>query len=604
MHPTLHRIVTVACAILVCNIALGPAGPVASHAADSVPSDDKGSTHWKERIWVDFPIRIELDSVLALDQLLLAAPIASFNREQVGFRTGKNGARILVFQPRVTEQEAEILLAEGYGFIRLPDLEKSGRRAVEAEWARRSSGGTEREAPEKSTQVILDYYPTYTEMVEIMDQLALDYPAICRTFIWGTSVEGLLLNGLVISADVQNSAPEPEVRLSSTMHGDEPIGTILLLNLADYLTVNYGQTGFEEITDLVDNTEIHIMPLHNPDGYGAGTRSNASGVDLNRNFPEPAGSHLITEIENIAFMDYGNAHHFVISENAHSGALVVNYPWDYTYDLTPDDLAFIQLSLEYSTYNLPMYNGSFPQGITNGADWYIATGTGQDWAYHVTGCMDVTVELSNQKWPNASQLPDLWDNNRESLLHFIRASRYGVNGVVTESVTGQPLAATITVTGNDKSVITDPEHGDYYKLLDEGVYDVTVTAEGYVPRIFTDVNVSWGAATVMDVALDPDSSSTDFPRPLVASVEAWPNPFNGGTSVHFTNSDPGLVTVGIYDLQGRLVRLLASGEMQVDQYVEHWDGRDDKGVAVGSGVYFARMVAGAREASAKLVLIK
>ena len=598
MPRSLLRILVLAGAF--CVLATAPV-----RAADPAPADPNGLPLWEEKIWNDFPVRIELDSALALDRLLLAVPIASFEREQLGFRTDPAGDRILVFEPRVTEQEAAALTAAGYDPVRLPDLEQAGRRAAESEWARRLSAEDGADPVKSAITEGLDYYPTYTEVGEILDQLATDYPAICRTFIWGTSVLGRELYGLVISADVHNSAPEPEVRLSSTMHGNEPVGMIMLLDLAAHLAENYGQLGFEDVTALVNGTEIHIMPLHNPDGYVAGTRENDSDVDLNRNFPEPAGLHEYQEIENIAFMAHAEAHHFVISENAHGGALVVNYPWDYTYDLTPDDAAFIELSLEYSTYNLLMYNsGSFDQGITNGADWYVTTGCGQDWAYYATGCMDVTVELSTLKWPNANQLPDYWEDNRESFLHFIRAAGYGLNGVVTDALTGLPLAATIIIAGNDKPVVTDPEHGDYYKLLDDGVYEVTVSAAGHDARIFTGVSVAWGSATVLDVALAPDSSATDPPRALVARVESWPNPFNAGTSVRFTNSRPGPVSVGIYDLQGRRVRLLAAGEMEAEPHLEHWDGLDDAGRALGSGVYFARMKAAGEQASAKLVLVK
>ena len=127
------------------------------------------------------------------------------------------------------------------------------------------------------------------------------------------------------------------------------------------------------MTDLVNNTEItHPAAAQSRRLRRWHQRSNANGVDLNRNFAEPAGTHSVLETENIHFSNLGFNNHFVISQNGHGGALVVNYPWDYTYTLAPDDAACIQLSLDYSTTNLPMYNGGFPQGITNGADWYVA----------------------------------------------------------------------------------------------------------------------------------------------------------------------------------------------------------------------------------------
>jgi hypothetical protein len=253
----------------------------------------------------------------------------------------------------------------------------------------------------------------------------------------------------------------------------------------------------------VDNYEIHIMPSHNPDGTFLGQRYNANYVDLNRNFPLPDGTDPTLEIENVAFAAHAGAHNFVTSANYHGGALVVNYLWDWTYTLAPDDAALRKLSLEYSTYNLPMYNGAFTQGITNGAAWYVARGTLQDWSYDQTGCIDETIEVSNVKWPSAGSLVGFWNDNRESLMHFVKAARYGVGGVVTAAGTGEPLAATVTVAGNAKAVATDPEHGDYTKLLGSGTWQLTFSVPGYAPQTINNVVTAWGTQTMLDVQMQP-----------------------------------------------------------------------------------------------------
>jgi murein tripeptide amidase MpaA len=567
-----------------------------SGGAGDIPRNDRGHPLWKIAQWNDFPVRLELSGREESALLLAEVSLASFSRDQIAPQTG---TRRLIFEPRVTEAEAAALMAAGYRFIRLPDREKEARRAAEEAWARQGV----KTAAELELEAA-GYYPTHDQIGSIFAQLEIDYPDICRTFSWGLSVEGRQLWGLVISSDVDNTAPEPEVRLSSSMHGDEPPGMVMLMNLADYLTANYGQTGFEDVTHLVDNYEIHIMPLHNPDGYVGGTRVNANGVDLNRNFAEPAGTHPVQEIENIHFMNYANGQNFVISENGHAGALVVNYPWDYQYVLAPDDAALIQLSLEYSTYNLPMYNGPFTQGITNGAEWYVATGTLQDWSYFATGCIDVTIEYNNTKWPPASQLDGLWDDNRESFMHFIKAARYGVNGVVTAAGTGLPLDAEITVTGNSEHVFTDPAHGDYYKLLDTGTCDLVFEAEGYIAKTITGVETVWGVPTVLDVALDPDLS--DVPDRATATVQltAAPNPFNPRTTFTLANPRTGRVILDIFDLKGRRVRQLLDQRLPAGSSISAWDGWNDQGEQAPSGVYFARMTSGDQWASVKVVLVK
>ncbi len=482
--------------LLLAAALLLPTGAIADD--QPIALDAKGLPLWEIAKWTDSPVRLELPDHAALAQLLGTVPIASFSRDQIELVYTSPKSFHLVFEPRVTAAEASLLAAAGYRFETLPDADRQGREAAEARWAAQAAaGGKVLLNGEKGT------YPTHAQIGTTLAQLANDYPEICRTFTWGQSVQGRDLWGIVISADVNNTTAEPEVRLSSTMHGDEPPGMVMLYNLAQYLAENYDQPGFEEITELVNTTEITIMPLHNPDGYVAGSRGNANGVDLNRNFPEPAGTHGTMETENIHFRTFAQNHHFVISENGHSGALVVNYPWDYTYTLAPDDAALIQLSLAYSTTNLPMYNGSFPQGITNGADWYVALGTLQDWSYEMTGCIDVTVEYHNTKWPSESVLDGLWDENRQSLINFVKAAHYGVNGVVTGSDTGLPLDATISVVGNSKSVTTDPAHGDYYKLVDSGTHSLVFSAYGYIDKVVSDVVTTWGTPSVVNVVLDP-----------------------------------------------------------------------------------------------------
>ncbi|MFN2370861.1 MAG: M14 family zinc carboxypeptidase, partial [Candidatus Krumholzibacteriia bacterium] len=361
----------------------------AAVGAGEIPTDRHGLPLWVEAAWDDFPVRLDLADRAELDRLLATVPLAGFARDQV--RPTADGG--LVFTPRVTADEAAALAAAGWRWTRLADLDLAGRREAEAAWAEAAAKGLAGFDPAKALS-----YPTHAQIGSDFAALAAAHPTLARTVTVGTSVQGRELWAIVISDDVHATEPEPEVFLTSSIHGDEPVGMVLLWNLAHHLLANYGQPGYEDLTALVDDTEIHIMPLHNPDGYVAGTRSNANGVDLNRNYPEPAGTHPFAEQENLAYMDYALDHSFVVSQNGHGGALVVNYPWDYTYTRAPDDAALIALSLEYSTRNLPMYNGSFPQGITNGADWYVITGSLQDWTYDVTGCINVTVELGDTKW--------------------------------------------------------------------------------------------------------------------------------------------------------------------------------------------------------------
>ena len=472
--------------------------PTLAAAEIQIPLDSDGLPAWSVKQWNDVPVRIELRDHAALIELLDCAPIAAFHREDIRpeFQGGKL-VRLFV-ETRVTEAELDLLERAGYRAERLRDVERENREASERRWADMYSGkaGDVRTDP-------LDYVPTNDQTGTMLHRIAEDYPSLARYFSYGSSVQGRTIHGLVISDNVQINEAEPEIRYSSSMHGDEITGMVLTINLAYYLVEHYGEAGYEDVTDLVDNYELHLIPAYNPDGTYLDQRYNANGVDLNRNFLEPAGTHGIQEIENIQYMNHAAAHHFVISINYHGGALVMNYPWDYTYTLAPDDAALQLLSLEYSTRNLPMYNGAFPQGITNGAAWYVITGSLQDWNYDQTDCIDVTCEVSNTKWPADSAFAGFWDDNRESMIAYVRSARWGISGVVTDANTGLPVNATITVEGIAKTTHTDPAHGDYYKLLHDGTFNVTVSATGYVPQTITGVTNAWGTVNVVNAQLEP-----------------------------------------------------------------------------------------------------
>jgi flagellar hook assembly protein FlgD len=90
-----------------------------------------------------------------------------------------------------------------------------------------------------------------------------------------------------------------------------------------------------------------------------------------------------------------------------------------------------------------------------------------------------------------------------------------------------------------------------------------------------------------------------------ALLQNYPNPFNPSTTIGFSVSQSGPVLLDIYDLTGRHVRTLLSGGVAAGHHDVRWDGRDERGSSVGSGVYFYRLKSGANSvASRKMLLMK
>ncbi|HEX6791816.1 MAG TPA: FlgD immunoglobulin-like domain containing protein [Candidatus Krumholzibacteria bacterium] len=83
-----------------------------------------------------------------------------------------------------------------------------------------------------------------------------------------------------------------------------------------------------------------------------------------------------------------------------------------------------------------------------------------------------------------------------------------------------------------------------------------------------------------------------------------PNPFNPSTTIHYELAQSGRATLGVYDVSGRLVRTLVDREHNVGSYETRWDGRDDRGAAVASGVYFYRIESGRFTQTRRMVLLK
>lgn len=353
-------------------------------------------------------------------------------------------------------------------------------------------------------------YHTYDELTLNLNMIAAMHPDICRLASIGQSVQGRELWMLKISDNPDLEEPEPEIRLISTMHGNEPVGTYLMMTLIQELTQDYGTD--PRLTALVDGAELWIMPLMNPDGYVMMQRENANDVDLNRDFPDfltdPQNTPAGRQPETAAVMAFTDAQTPDASINFHTGALVINYPWDCTYDLTPDNDLIIDLALAYSSNNLPMYQSTeFEQGITHGAEWYLCHGSMQDWSYFYHLDIDVTAEVSNTFWPPENVLPNYWMNNRESILTYCERVFRGIHGIVTDPA-GNPLEARIYIEGNEQPDKTDPDTGDFHRLLLPGAYDLVISAWGFADYVISGIEVPPEGIDIGTIQMQPQAPLT------------------------------------------------------------------------------------------------
>ena len=416
---------------------------------------------------------------------------------------------------------------------------------------------------------VWDFYPTYDQFVAYMQGFASDHPAICRLDTIGTSVDGRLLLAVKLSDSVNVNRGKPEFLYTSSIHGDEITGYILMLHLIDSLLTSYGSV--PRITELLNNYQIYINPLANPDGTYAGgnntvsgaTRYNANSIDLNRNFPDPAaGPHPdgnSWQPETKAFMHYDTIHHFVMSANFHGGAEVLNYPWDTWSRLHADDTWMQFVCREYAdTVHLHCpagYLTDFDNGITNGYAWYTITGGRQDYTTYFHYGREVTMEISAIKTPPANNLLSYWNYNKRSFLNYIEECNYGINGQVTDTATGNPLKAKVMITGHDidnSFQYSNAASGWYYRPIAQGTWALTFTCAGYNPKTIHGINVTNRNTTRLNVKMVPLGFGI-LNEAQKSFTVVYPNPSNGNVNLILPETGTSF-TYKVFDMTGRLVQ--------------------------------------------------
>jgi len=407
-------------------------------------------------------------------------------------------------------------------------------------------------------------YPTYTQYDSIMQSFITLYPSLCTLETIGTSIYGKKVFALKISDNASIDEDEPEVFYSSTMHGDETGGYIMMLRLADYLLKNYNTAG--RVKNIVDNLEIWINPLANPDGtYKTGNtisspvRYNANGYDLNRNFPDPVTPNTVKQKETIDMIKFMRNHRFVLSCNFHAGKEVVNYPWDrWLSKFHADDIWFRNISRAYAdtvhVYSGPAYMNFLDNGVTRGAVWYVVYGGRQDFVTSELQGREVTIELDDIHVTPAAQLSLLWQNNWRSLLGYLENAMYGIHGKTINSVTSAAVPAKIFINGHDKDsshIYSDTISGNFIRMLSPGSWNLTFSANGFKDTTVSNLILQALQRLDLIVELKPLTSSIDTTIPGLPAL--YPNPAKSEIKALLHEKTTGSVNVRILNHSGMLL---------------------------------------------------
>jgi len=348
----------------------------------------------------------------------------------------------------------------------------------------------------KNTSMMPHQYFTYSEMSDLLHTLQENHSDIMLLESIGTTYEGRNIWMVKLSDNVKENEDEPGVLLMGAHHGNEKPSFEALIFFIQHMVENFGKEntdndgdgqinedpidGFDNdddglvdedfsedrVRNAIDNTQIFLIPMVNPDGVEADQRKNRNpkegqtdniGVDLNRNYaykwelydifpthygnlwtsnPESwnyRGEHPFSENESSAVKNFVESKNINISLSYHSYGEFIIYPWMHTSQYTPDEDLFI--SIGECMASISKYD--FYKGKGTLLPWPGGTiGTSENWLYGERGILSFTVELCRTRAPT-----------NPSLVYKYCLAHVGVNLYVCER------APDIQV---DKEIVTNP----------------------------------------------------------------------------------------------------------------------------------------------------
>ncbi len=369
-------------------------------------------------------------------------------------------------------------------------------------------------------------YPDLAEVEAIMTETAASYPAICKmvdlTTTYGApaTFEGRHLYALKISDNVNLDEDEPSMLVVSTHHARELVAPVIALLAIERFTSQYGID--PDLTAIVDQNELWIAPVWNPDGYNEVFVGNnfwrknrrvfpsGTGVDLNRNYrigweSGCAGSTSPTsetykgpsagsEAETQTLEIFTAAERFARVLDYHSfgrevlyAYLCLSHPQSSWWQAEANRLANAcgygnatrAPSADGEQYELQLTHLAYAFLIETHDDFQPA------YASAVAEAEDVFPSIVTM----AERPASLWGSVRDAM--------------------GQPLEAAISFEGivysNGEQLTSGGPHGRYDAFVAPATYQVHFQAKGYLEQVHS-VTVQNTQATRLDVVLQPESS--------------------------------------------------------------------------------------------------
>lgn len=387
-------------------------------------------------------------------------------------------------------------------------------------------------------ELIDQQYHTFAEVNEIIEYYKKSFPEIVHVEKIGEgSVKKLPIWAIKISDNPRDHESEPSVLFTGIHHAKELLGAEVCLYLLKYFCQNYYSD--RKVKFWVDNTEIWIVPVINPDGYylvmdtnnapnfwrknltdnnlNGRFDSEKDGVDLNRNYdynwiaegdsdprswyyrgPYPFSEKEIQAIKNLTFREK-----FVFHLDYHSYGEIILYPWD-NFKAPPDIDLIIDIAKEMAkrvTKKAQLVHYSI--GPLNGR-----LGQSSVWMRGKASVLSYTVEVGDSHFPKGRYLPEIISQNANAAFYILdRLSFSLVEGIVRNAYSKVPVSAELEVFELNSPVVvnpvSDPMTGYYCKVLLPGLYTLKFSSPGFRTKMIHSVKINADKKNFLNVDLYP-----------------------------------------------------------------------------------------------------
>ena len=322
-------------------------------------------------------------------------------------------------------------------------------------------------------------YHTLEEIEHILRAFARKYPNLAgveraatsqrSSIVWAMRISGASKKKKKRKGNRQTHPVGPElphkasILFTGSLHGNDYIGQEMCLWLIEYICESYSRNPV--IRRILDDNNIYVIPVLNPDARKIKQRYTHRGIDMDRAFHDRIafGSNPVIP-ENLieTFTAWLQERNFMVSASFLGGGggskesegLVIRYPWnsapqEYKFpgraERTLDDRGFRYLARKYVGKH-PILNPSDKVltnphiGAVNGAEWFPRYGSLQDWIYEHIGTLHLDLVISKHLKPLPQHLLSHWYQNRDSTEEFLKsACTRGVRGTLTDSETGDSI---------------------------------------------------------------------------------------------------------------------------------------------------------------------